>query len=44
MLGPYSYSVSACELWFAALKKTNLNPRLVKTGKGHFQAVIDMVN
>lgn len=43
MLGPYSYTSSPCELWFAALKKADLNPRHVKTGKMHFQNVIDMV-
>ena len=30
---PYSYSGSPIELWFAALKSTNLNPTMQATGK-----------
>ena len=37
MLGPYSYAASVCELYFAAFKTGDINPRHVKTGKGHFQ-------
>ena len=31
--GPYSYSGSPVELYFAALKSTNLNPTMHATGK-----------
>ena len=31
--GPYSYSGCAVELYFAALKQTNLNPTMQATGK-----------
>ena len=31
--GPYSYSGSPMELWYAALKSTNLTPTMQATGK-----------
>ena len=31
--GPYSYSGVPTELYFAALKSTNLNPTMAATGK-----------
>ena len=36
MLGPYAYEASVCELYFAAFKTGDINPRHVKTGKGQF--------
>ena len=32
-LGPYSFSAAPCELLFAALKRGNLNPEHLPTGK-----------
>jgi hypothetical protein len=43
MLGPYSYEASPCELYFAAFKKADVNPRHVPTSKGHFDAVVRLV-
>ena len=43
MLGPYAYQASPCELYFAALKSVDLNPRHLATSKSHFDNVIDMV-
>ncbi len=31
--GPYSYDASPCELWFAAFKRADINPRHLKTSK-----------
>ena len=31
--GPHSYDASPCELWFAHFKRTDINPRHLKTGK-----------
>jgi hypothetical protein len=31
--GPYSYDVCPCELFFALLKSTDINPRQLATGK-----------
>ena len=31
--GPYGYNCSPCELFYAAFKKADINPRKVKTGK-----------
>jgi hypothetical protein len=31
--GPHSYAASPCELWFAAFKSCDVNPRKVSTGK-----------
>ena len=31
--GPYGYNIAPIEMLFAALKSTNLNPDMVKTGK-----------
>jgi len=36
MLAPFSYEASVCELYFAAFKKVDINPRHLKTSKGHF--------
>ena len=30
---PHCYSAEPCELWFAAFKKSDINPRHVSTGK-----------
>ena len=32
--GPHSYDGAACELFFAAFKKEDINPGRIKTGKG----------
>jgi hypothetical protein len=31
--GPHSYSAAPCELWFAAFKAGDINPRRVPTSK-----------
>lgn len=31
--GPHSYDGAACELFFAAFKRADINPRRVSTGK-----------
>ena len=31
--GPHSYDASPCELWFAAFKRVNINPRKLPAGK-----------
>ena len=31
--GPHSYAAAPCELWFAAFKAADVNPRKVPTGK-----------
>ena len=31
--GPYGYDSMVCELFFSALKATNLNPQFTKTSK-----------
>ena len=41
--GPHSYDASPVELFFANFKAADINPRKVKTGKSHFQNVIDLV-
>ena len=41
--GPHSYDVAPCELYFAAFKKDDINPRHVPTTKEHFSAVLDLV-
>ena len=43
MLGPYSYSAAPCELFFAAFKKADINPRKVPTTKQHFPTVLKLV-
>ena len=32
--GPHSYDAAPCELWFAAFKAADINPRHLPTGKG----------
>jgi len=32
-LGPHSYNIAPCELWFSFLKSTHLNPNMLPTGK-----------
>ena len=43
MMGPYSYSAQAAELFFAAFKKADINPRKIPLGKTHFQDVVQLV-
>ena len=31
--GPYDYNIAPVEMLFSALKPTNLNPELIRTGK-----------
>ena len=31
--GPYGYEIAPVEMLFAAIKSTNLNPQLIRTGK-----------
>ena len=40
MLGPHSYDA---ELFFAAFKCDDINPRHVATGKSHFKDVVELV-
>jgi hypothetical protein len=40
MVGPYGYQASPCELFFAAFKSRDINPRHVPTTKGHFDQVV----
>ena len=41
--GPHSYDASPIELWFAAFKSKDINPRHVKTSKGHFKVLSELV-
>ena len=43
MLGPYGYQASPYELFFAAFKAADINPRHVPTTKGHFDTVVKLV-
>ena len=43
MQGPHSYDVAPCELYFAAFKSADINPRNVPTTKGHFSKVVELV-
>ena len=43
MHGPYSYDVAPAELFFAAFKREDVNPNLVKLGKTHFEDVVKLV-
>jgi hypothetical protein len=43
MQGPHSYDVAPCELYFAAFKKADINPRHVPTTKEHFPVVVELV-
>ena len=43
MMGPYSYDAAPCELFFAAFKKADVNPRKVPMGKAHFLEVVKLV-
>ena len=33
LMASYAYDASVCELFFAAVKRTNINPTYIKTGK-----------
>ncbi len=41
--GPHSYDAAPCELWFAAFKRKDINPRRVPTGKSNFNEVVRLV-
>ena len=41
--GPHSYDAAPVELYFAHFKAADINPRKVKTSKGHFENVTDLV-
>ena len=43
MQGPYSYDIAPCELFFAAFKNDDINPRMVPLGKSHFDEVLKLV-
>jgi len=43
MMGPYSYDIAPCELFFAEFKKADINPDKVPAGKAHFLDVIKLV-
>ena len=43
MTGPYSYDVAPAELFFAAFKNADINPRKVPLGKSHFDDVLKLV-
>ena len=43
MQGPHSYDIAPCELYFAAWKKEDINPRHIPTTKEHFPKVVDLV-
>ena len=43
MQGPHSYDVAPCELYFAAFKRDDINPRHLATTKEHFPTVVDLV-
>jgi hypothetical protein len=43
MAGPYSYDAHACELFFAAFKKDDVNPSKVPLGKGHLETILKLV-
>ena len=43
MMGPYSYDAAPCELFFAAFKKADVNPRKVAMGKSQFLEVVKLV-
>ena len=43
MMGPYSYDAAACELFFAAFKRADINPTKVPSGKTHFKEVVQLV-
>ena len=41
--GPHSYDIAPCELYFAAFKRADVNPRKVPTTKEHFPKILDLV-
>ena len=43
MMGPYSYDAAACELFFAAFKRADVNPSKVALGKTHFKELVQLV-
>ena len=43
MFGPYSFEASVCELYFAAFKNADINPRHLATSKNHFDTVVKLV-
>ena len=43
MLGPYSYDVAPCELFFSAFKRADVNPTKLPTGKSNFLEVVKLV-
>ena len=43
MMGPYSYDVAPCELFFAAFKADDVNPNKVPMGKTNFELIIKLV-
>ena len=43
MQGPHSYDVAPCELYFAAFKRADINPRHVPTTKEYFSTIVNLV-
>jgi hypothetical protein len=43
MQGPHSYDIAPCEVYFAAFKSKDINPRHIPTTKEHFPKVVDLV-
>ena len=43
MMGPYSYDVAPCELFFSAFKSADINPGEVPLNKSHFADVLRLV-
>ena len=41
--GPHSYDIAPCELYFAAFKSQDVNPRKVPSTKEHFPKILDLV-
>ena len=41
---PYSYDCCPCELFFALLKSTDINPEKAATGKKAFAQVVQLVH
>ena len=43
ILGPHSYDAAPCELFFAHLKKADINPRHLPSGRKSFSTVAELV-
>ena len=43
LIAPHGYNVAPIELLFSAIKRTNLNPQQLPTGREHFLNVVRMI-